>query len=132
GTWASHLPHVLPLGGKFGGPTHRQDEAGLTGDALTGDVEGGAVVHRDTHHGQARGDVDPVVAVDRLEGCVPLVVVADRDQFPFALNGGGDEGVGGQRAVGVDVFGAGLLDRGCQDIGVLIPEQAVLPGVRVE
>jgi hypothetical protein len=92
------------------------------------------VVHRDADDGQADGQTDrdahAVVAVDRLEGCVALIVVAGDDHVPLAIDCGGEERVRGDGSVHVDAVLAG--NGGGEDVGVLVAEQAVLARVRVE
>ena len=82
------------------------------------------MVDRDPYDGQADGDVDPVVAVDRLERRVALVVVADDHEVPLALHRLGDERVGGQRAVDVEPGRAGARDGRREHVGVLVAEDA--------
>jgi len=64
-----------------------EHQACLSGDAFSGDVEGGAVVDRDPDHGEADSDVHPVVAVDGLERRMALVVIAGDDNVPLAADG---------------------------------------------
>src|SRR5215212_9136930 len=106
------LPDVVPARGEFGGTTAGQHEAGFAGDAAAGDVKRGAVVDGNADDGEADGDVDAVVAVHRLERGVALVVVAGDDRVPLAADGGRDECVGWDRAVGVDAAVARSGDGG--------------------
>ena len=65
-------------------------------DASAGDVEGGAVVGRGAHEGQAEGDVDAVVEGDGL----------DRDQRLVVIHG--ERGVvAGARAAAWNIVSAG-------------------------
>src|SRR4051794_13683845 len=75
-----------PVGGQQFGVFDRLDEAALVGDALAGDVEGGAVIDRGADDRQAEGDVDarkvfPLARLridleaEQLHRDVPLVVV---------------------------------------------------------
>src|SRR5829696_1176695 len=126
------LPDVVPARGEFGGTTAGQHEAGFAGDAAAGDVKRGAVVDGNADDGEADGDVDAVVAVHRFERSVALVVVAGDDDVPLAADGGRDECVGWDRAMGVDASITRPCDRWLEDVGVLVAEDAVLTGVWVE
>src|SRR5829696_6756194 len=126
------LPDVLPARGEFGGATAGQHEAGFAGDAAAGDVKRGTVVDGNADDGEADGDVDAFVAVHRFERSVALVVVAGDDDVPLAADGGRDECVGWDRAMGVDASITRPCDRWLEDVGVLVAEDAVLTGVWVE
>jgi hypothetical protein len=73
---AGCLPDTVPAGGELGSALKGEHQACLSGDAFSGDVEGGAVVDRDPDHGEADSDVHPVVAVDGLEWRMAVVVIA--------------------------------------------------------
>ncbi len=76
--------------GQVGGQLNRGDQAAWIGDALSGDVEGGAMVGRGAHDRQAKGHVLSAVHIPRLERDQRLIVIhADRDIV--ARSGRGDE-----------------------------------------
>src|SRR6202034_163842 len=57
------------------GEPERGDEARLAGDALAGDVGGGAVIGRGADEGQAQRDIDAALEIDGLERDERLVVI---------------------------------------------------------
>src|SRR5690606_31535001 len=99
---ARSFPYMRPAGGQVGGAFGRQNQAFLARHALSGNVEGGAVVDRHPHHRQAHGDVDAIVAIDRLEWRMALVVVAGDDELPLAPYRLREQRVGGDRPGGAD------------------------------
>ena len=104
----------------------------MVGLAGAGDVEGGAVVHAGAEERQADGDVDAGVEAHELYGDVALVVVLDDDHVEVPLPGAHHNRVRRPRAAGVHPFLQGCLYGGPYLLQVLLPEEAVLPGVRVE
>src|SRR5919202_5680071 len=96
-------------GGELLGVFDRLDQAALAGDALAGDVEGGAVVHRGADDRQAEGDVDARQRLpparrgvhreaEQLDRDVPLVVVHGANRVVLAGAQLPEHGVPGNRA----------------------------------
>jgi hypothetical protein len=132
GAGASRPPDAVPARSELGSPLAGEDQAGLSSNASTGDVEGGAVVDRHPYDRQPDGDINAIVAIDRLERGVALVVVTDHDDVPLASDGGGDQGIRREGPVGVDPTFPGSSHRRGKHVGVLVAEDPVLAGVRVQ
>ena len=94
---------------RAGGRRRWRVHVDVVGDALAGDVEGGAVIDRGAVDRQAERDVHRGVEGDELDRDVALVVVLGDDQVEGAVVGAVEDGVGGDRALHVDAFGAGAL-----------------------
>src|SRR4051794_20816171 len=116
------------------GVVDRLDQAEFVGDALAGDVEGGAVVHRSADDRQAEGDVDAAQRVpgagfridgeaQQLDRDVPLVVVHGDHGVELAGVQLHEDGVAGNRPNHVEAIGDALLDHRCADVDVLAAEQ---------
>src|SRR4051794_37539352 len=121
------------------GVVDRLDQAEFVGDALAGDVEGGAVVHRSADDRQAEGDVDAAQRIpsagfridgeaQQLDRDVPLVVVHGDHGVELAGVQLHEDGVAGNRANHVEAFGDALLDHRCADVDVLAAEQPAFTG----
>jgi hypothetical protein len=96
-----------------------------------GDVVGGAVIGRRAHDRQPERDVHRLVEVDQLDRDQALIVVHRDHRVVAAVDRVAERRVGDERA---EQRGrrARLLERGRDDVGVLVAEQAVLAGVRVQ
>src|SRR3954452_15385639 len=116
------------------GVVDRLDQAEFVGDALAGDVEGGAVVHRGADDRQAEGDVDAAQRVpgagfridgeaQQLDRDVPLVVVHGDHGVELAGVQLHEDGVAGNRTNHVEAIGDAPLDHRCADVDVLAAEQ---------
>src|SRR5207248_8833428 len=112
-------------------------------DALPGPVERGAVIDGHAQEWQPDGDVDTrqagplldrlvVLEAERLHRDVALVVIHRDDDVELAAAGAREERVGGQGTGDVEAVGAGRLDGGNDRALLLVAEQALLAGVRVE
>src|SRR5690606_37193033 len=132
GCGARSFPYLRPARGQTRGALGGQYQAVFPGDALAGDVERGAVIDRHAHDRQADRDVDAVVAVDRLERGMALIVIAGNHEFPFAAHGLRKQGVRGNRARGENAGGIGFGHGRRQNLGVLRTENAVFAGVRIQ
>ena len=142
------------MGGAPGAPSpsraqhvsgHRDglDHALGIGDALPGAVEGGAVVHRhaqereadgDVHAGQPRPRARRLIEreAERLHGDMALVVVHRDHDVELAAARAREQRVGGQGTVHVEALAPRRLD-GRRDLALLlVAEEPVLAGVRIE
>ena len=115
-----------------GGDAHGLDQARWIGQAFPGDVESGAVGHAGADDRQAQGHIDGAVEADGLERDVPLVVVHRHDGVVGAGQGMMKQGVVGERTGDVDALTAAIVDGRADDRLLLIAEEPVLAGVRVE
>src|SRR4051794_12423141 len=125
-------PHGVPARDQLRRTLAGQNEALLASDSLPGDVERRAVVDRHADDREPDRDVHACVAVDRLERRVPLIVIAGDDDVPFPLYSGREQGVGGDRPLRVDAARSGPGYRRREHLGVLMAEEPVLAGVRVQ
>ena len=73
-----------------------------------------------------------VLEAQRLDGDVPLVVIHGDDDIKLAAAGAREQRVGGQRAGDAQALGARCLDGGHDRVLLLVAEEALLAGVRVE
>lgn len=121
-------PEVCDLGGGADGV----DEAGGIGQVAADDVVGGAVGDAGADDGQAECDVDGVSEGAGFDGDVALVVV-DRDHgVEAAVEGGFEEGIGGDGADRVEAESVGPVDGWGDELRFLESEEAVFAGVGIE
>jgi hypothetical protein len=107
-------------------------QVGVVGDALARDVKGSAVVDRTAIDGQAEAHVDGAVKGHQLDRDVALVVILRDDQVEGSLVGAMEDGIGRNRAMGVDPLSL-RGSNGGGDLGViLVTEEAAFATMRVE
>ena len=115
----------------------------VIGNALPRAVERRAVIDRHAQERQPHRDVDArearpflgrlvVLETECFHGDVALVVIHRDDDIKLTAAGAGEERVGGQGTGHVEAFGARGLDRGDDLAALLVAEESVLAGVRVE
>ena len=86
------------------------------GHAFPGDVISRAMRRRAHREIEAAKQGDAAVEADELHGDLALVVVHRQHGIELALIGAHENGVGRVRAIGVDAFALGLLNRGLNDL----------------
>ena len=103
----------------------------MVGDALAGDVEGGAVVDGGTDDGEAEGYVYGVGEGYQFDGDVSLVVVHGDDAVEIVVEGAVEQGVAGKGTGYVPPLNTGPFYSGFEGDGVFFSEEAVFTGVGV-
>ncbi len=115
-----------------GGDAHRGDQAGGIGLAFPGDVEGCAVCDAGPHDRQSQRNVDGPLKADGLQRDMPLVMVHRHDGVIGAGQGVVEEGVIGERPGRVETLALGRDDGGVDEGLLLVAEEPVLAGMRIE
>ena len=111
-----------------GGEPQRLDQAGGIGEPLAGDVEGGAVVGRGAHEGQAQRHVDRAVEGQRLDRDQRLVMGHGDADVVAGAGGGVEQRVGRVRAGDGETLVAQPQQRGGDDLDLLAADVAALAG----
>src|SRR3989344_5600775 len=111
----------------------RFEQAALVGNALAGDVEGGAVIDRGADHFQANGDVHTRLKPQHLYRTVALVVIHRHHQIEVTATGAEKQGVGRQRAGDIKAALLQQLHRR-DDFFFLftVAEPAIFTGMRID
>eukprot|EP00825_Cyclidium_porcatum_P024628 TRINITY_DN27010_c0_g1_i1.p2 TRINITY_DN27010_c0_g1~~TRINITY_DN27010_c0_g1_i1.p2 ORF type:complete len:246 (-),score=5.17 TRINITY_DN27010_c0_g1_i1:175-912(-) len=94
-------------------------------------IEGRSVIRAGTDDRQADGHVHAFVEREQLDRDQSLVVIHGQDGIKLAVQGTQEDGVGGERTMGVNTLFAGHDHGRLDDAGFLVAELAVLRGVRV-
>src|SRR5579859_4671673 len=93
----------------LGRQLQRRDQTVGARLAGAGQTEGGAVIGRGADEGQAEGDIDPAMKIERLDRDQHLVVIHAERHVIGRPRFGMEQGIARQRPSGVDAFG---LQRG--------------------
>ena len=120
------------LSSEFGCESNSFDEAGRVGDALAGDVEGGAVIDRRPDDRQAERDVDGAAEREQLHRDQPLVVIAGDDASNSPRAARANTVSPGHGPVIVDAALARGVHGGTEHGFVFVADDAVLPGMRIQ
>src|SRR5579871_3990347 len=83
------------------GDADRLQHTLFAGEALAGDVEGGAMVHRDAQNRQADGDVYAGIKTVQFDRNMALIVIHGDDQVVVAPEGAGKDSVWRMRPTGL-------------------------------
>jgi hypothetical protein len=109
------------------------EHAPLISPARSGDIEGRAMVHRRTDHGEAHGDIDAFLNPKNLDRTMALVMVHGDHKIKVAALGAEEQGVSRKRAFDTD---AARLKRlhGWFDLLLLfaMAKQTVFAGMRID
>src|SRR5579871_944413 len=118
--------------GETRGHPHRLLHAACVGGVASRDVEGRAVIDRRANDRNASGNVDRAFEIEELHRNVALVVVHRDHQIVRAARRLQENRVGGMRSAARNARGARAIDGGANDAFVLVAEESVLAGVRIQ
>ena len=90
------------------------------------------MIHRRPHDRQAQGDVDGPPEGHQLDRDEALIVVAGDHRVELALGGAAEHRVARNRVADVDAARAAALDRRHEHVFLLVADQAILAGVRIQ
>src|SRR5438477_5321754 len=126
--WPNRLRGRCEVDGKL----ERLGQAARVGAPGAGEIERRAVVDRRADERQPEGEVHAAAEARVLQHRQPLVVIHGEHGIGLTHALGHEQGVGGNRTLGIDAAGARRGDRGRNDLHVLAAQVTRLPAMRIE
>src|SRR5690606_33133512 len=115
-------------------PRHaeRRDQARRIGDALSGDIIGGAVIGRGADEIKAERDIDAAVKINGFQRDQRLIMIHAEDGVILRPRRRMKQAVCGEGAGDLDALRGKFLNHRADDLDLFAPDGAAFAGMRVE